>query len=93
MNISGADYSDEDFKKLLACQSSIYEISVNDSVYQDLKFHFYVHPAKDQKGLLTTIPTSAFLKGENILRVKKIQGDSARSVKDFASVPFWYIGD
>ncbi|MCP4458577.1 MAG: ABC transporter permease [Cytophagales bacterium] len=90
VSIGGSDYSDENFEKLLDCQSSIYQISINDSVYQDLNYHFYVHPAKEQKGLLTTIPTDAFLEGENLLKVKKIQDDSTKSVTDFASVPFWY---
>lgn len=92
LNIDMADYDDEDFEKLLACQSSIYQISVNDSVYQDLKFHFYEHPAHDQKGLLTTISTDAFVDGENLLEVKKVRSDSARTVREFASVPFWYKG-
>lgn len=89
--ISGRDYSGEEFETLLQCQSEMYEISVNDSIYDNLSYHFYAHPAKDQKGLLTTISVDAFLNGENILSVQKVRIDSSKITKtDFVRVPFWY---
>ena len=47
---------------------SIYQIMVNDSIYENLTFRFYAHPHKDQKGLLTVIPTEGFKSGENVLK-------------------------
>lgn len=88
--ITGIDFSNEDQQILLDCQKSIYQISVNDSIYSSLKYHFYIHPAKSQKGLLTTIPTDDFIVGENILSVKKVSADSSVVFEDFVSVPFWY---
>jgi hypothetical protein len=90
--IGSEDYSNEDFDQLLQCQSAIYQILVNDSVYNELKFRFYIHPSKEQKGLITTIPTDNFLEGENILAVKKVVLDSANNIvlEDYAYVPFWY---
>lgn len=90
--ITSKDYSVENFEQLLSCQSSIYQILVNDSVYTDLTFRFYTHPHKDQKGLLTVIPTDAFRKGENVLEIKKVQLDSLGKAKEdpFVTVPFWY---
>ncbi|MEQ9401964.1 MAG: hypothetical protein RIM99_00145 [Cyclobacteriaceae bacterium] len=94
--ITTRDYSDEDFEELLECQSAIYEVSVNDSVYQDLSYYFYVHPAKDQRGLLTTIPTDAFMEGENMLKLRKkiVQGNNPDSIgyRSMARIPFWYKG-
>jgi len=96
LNINGMDHSGEDFDKVLSCQSGIYEVSINDSVYQELTYYFYEHPAKRQKGLLTTIPTGAFLDGENILRLRKIrkikvEEDSVRNgYGKLALIPFWY---
>ena len=86
------DYTKEDFETLLSCHASIYEIAVNDSVYEDLSFHFYDHPAKVQKGLLTVIPTDSFKTGENTLEVRKISLDSVGNeiAKDYALVPFWF---
>lgn len=89
-HITGIDYSEENQEKLLSCQQSIYEIHVNDSIYTSLKYHFFVHPSKSQKGLLTTIPTDAFLIGENILKVRKVTRDTTESYSDFVDVPFWY---
>lgn len=90
--ITGQDYSSEDFEKLLDCQKSIYQISINDSVYTSPSYHFYIHPAKQQKGVLATIPTDNFVTGENKLDVKKVKIDSTgtEQVTPFVSVPFWY---
>ena len=50
--IKDKDYSEEDFKKSIECLSSIFEISINDSIYQDLNFYFYEHPAKEQTRII-----------------------------------------
>ncbi len=91
-HITKKDYTIEDFQQLLNCHASLYQISINDSVYSDLTFRFYVHPQKNQKGLLTVIPTDSFKNGENILEVKKMSLDTAQApvASDFASVPFWF---
>ena len=91
-HLRNRDYSVEDFELLLDCHSSIYEVSINDSIYSDLTYRFYTHPSKEQKGLLTVIPTDAFLNGENELSVRKVSLDSAgvRSSQEFVTIPFWY---
>lgn len=90
--IRGRDYSNEDFAKLLKCHCAIYEISVNDSVYQELTYRFYEHPSKKQQGLMVVIPTDDFREGENLLKVQKVAVDStgSRAASDYAFVPFWY---
>lgn len=90
--IGEIDYSDQEVEELLACQSSIYQLSVNDSIYSNLNFYFYVHPSQKQKGLITTIPTAAFINGENLLKVDKVKLDSLGNaeVSPFAKIPFWY---
>lgn len=92
LHIGNQRYDNEDFQKVLSCLSSIYEISVNDSIYNDLNFRFYTHPAKNQKGIITYIPTDRFLQGENLLGIKMIFLDSAgnQAPEDFAFIPFWY---
>ena len=75
---------------MLECHSSIYQVSINDSIYTDLSYYFYEHPSKDQQGLLTTISTDGFLIGENLLKVEKIdRSDSLPEYHDFVSIPFW----
>lgn len=90
LQITGRDFSAEDSEQLLSCQKSIYEVSVNDSVYTSLKYHFYIHPQKDQKGLLATIPSEGLVQGENVLTVRKISPDSTKGFVDYVSVPFWF---
>ncbi|WP_436516511.1 hypothetical protein [Ekhidna sp. To15] len=90
LQITGIDYSGENQQKLIECQKSIYQVSVNDSIYSSLKYHFYVHPAKQQKGLLVTIPTGAFETGENLLAISKVSSDSVKQFETYVNVPFWY---
>lgn len=92
LKIGDQRFDGENIDSLLSCISSIYQLSVNDSVYHDLKYRFYTHPAKKQKGIITNIPTDNFLSGENILTIEKIYLDSAKVpvYEWFATIPFWY---
>ena len=92
LNLTDQEYAEEDKIKLMDCLSLLYQVSVNDSIYSDLKYYYYSHPSKGQKGLMTMINSSGFKKGENIMRIKKvyINEDSDKEVDDFATVPFWY---
>lgn len=92
LQFGDVEYSDEDFKSLLDCQSSIYQVAVNDSVYHNLKYYFYKHPSKSQKGLLTNVPTDNFIIGENTLLINKVSLDSLNNVSasDYIEIPFWY---
>ena len=93
--ISRRDYSDEDFEQLRSCLAAIYYVEVNDSAYSELTYRFYLHPAKQQKGLLTVIPTDAFILGENVLRISKLSVNNEGEVvySDFVQIPFWYNPD
>lgn len=92
LHIGNQSFADEDFEQLLTCLTSVYQIFVNDSLYTDLKFRFYTHPSKSQRGIITAIPTDGFFKGENVLQLKKVTIDSAgvRTPEDFTTIPFWY---
>lgn len=93
--IQQQNYDEEDKEALISCLSSFYQISINDSLYENQKFYFAEHPAKGQKGLSAVIATSTFREGENILKVqKKYLSDSAEQViVDYASLPFWFSPD
>ncbi len=93
--ITAKDYSGEDFDQAISCLGSIYEVAINDSVYQELNYYFYEHSSHEQRGLLTTISTDDFKHGENILRLRKVrkieEGDSTRNgYERLARIPFWY---
>lgn len=85
----------ENNEQLLHCLSKLYQVSVNDSIYFDLNYYFFKHPAQDQKGILTVLPTRHFEMGENIIELRKKYMDSSDSiiVDDFARVPVWFAKD
>ncbi|WP_420579694.1 hypothetical protein [Reichenbachiella sp.] len=92
LNINSRKNSPEEYAIILECLSNLFHISINDSLYQELNFRFYNHPDKNQKGLITVIPTHNFKIGENILEIKKVRLDSVQNRKlyDLATIPFWY---
>ncbi|WP_456457724.1 hypothetical protein [Reichenbachiella sp.] len=92
LNINSRKNSPEEYATILTCLSGLFQISINDSIYQDLNFRFYNHPNKNQKGLITVIPTTEFMIGENVLDIKKVRLDSVQNKKlyDLATIPFWY---
>jgi hypothetical protein len=65
---------------------------VNDSVFHDVKFFFFTHPAKGQKGLITMLDTNTFRKGENLLVIKKtfVAKEGERQEEDYTKIPFWF---
>jgi len=90
--LRGQDFAEEDKNKLLDCISSLYSVSINDSIYSDIKYYYYTHPSKGQKGLVTMISSAGFKKGENVLRIKKVSIDEEGEevVVDFTEIPFWF---
>ncbi|HBH06939.1 MAG TPA: hypothetical protein DDX92_10110 [Flavobacteriales bacterium] len=92
LSIGSENIEDEDKKMLLQCLTEYYEVSINDSVCEHLKYHFYEHPSKNQKGILTVLSTDQFRRGENVILVKTNYIDSDDSVfvsKDYAHIPVW----
>lgn len=90
--LRGQDFEEEDRNKLLDCISSLYRVQINDSIYSDLKYYYYTHPSKGQKGLVTMISTSGFMKGENLIDIMKVSvdEDGEEVVNDFTEIPFWF---
>lgn len=92
LRIDNQNYEEEDFVKLLSCQSSIYKVFVNDSLYAENKYYFFTHPTNQQRGLMTMLSTSGFKKGENTLLIKKsiFDDDENETLENYAYVPFWF---
>lgn len=91
VSLISQDFDGENKEELLQCLASLYRVNVNDSTYSDLNFFWYIHPSKEQKGLITMLNTENFKKGENLLTIKKISMDEegVEEIEDFAYVPFW----
>jgi hypothetical protein len=93
LQIQSELFQDEDKEMLLSCLSKFYEVSINDSVCHDLKYYFYEHPSKHQKGIMTVFMSEHFRHGENSIIVKKKYIDSSDSVavsEDLARIPIWF---
>ena len=78
-------------QRSLQCLSSLYLVYINDSLYKNLKYFFYIHPNKKEKGIITMISTEGLNKGENILEVKKKEINDKKEITedDYAYIPFW----
>ena len=92
LSIGEENFEDENIEKMLECRKSIFKVFVNDSLYTNLNYYFYKHPGKNQRGLQTVIPATAFISGENVLSVQKLKFVTMDSTafEEYARVPFWY---
>ncbi len=91
---SGFERHESPVDSLLLCMGMMKEVIIDDSLHQDLDYHFYTHPRNGEKGLLTIIDLDYLERGRHQLIVKNRklekseQGDSTyfSTVADF---PFW----
>ena len=94
LKITGNPKHQSPVDSLLLCMSMMKQVMIDDSLYEDLHYHFYEHPRNEEKGLLTIIDLDHLERGRHQLivnnraRNKSKQGDSTyfAPVADF---PFW----
>lgn len=93
LQIRSQKFEKEDNAALLECLSGAFEISINNSIYSDLKFHFQEHPNKKQKGIFTMIPTTKLNEGHNELKVRRLEevDEDNFEFQEFAYVPLWKL--
>lgn len=63
------NYNKEHYKKGIECFSTLYDVSVDDSLLTNLDFLFYRHPHNNEPGVLTLIPVSKFNSGKRVIKV------------------------
>ena len=86
-----ADKNSSPVDSLLSCVASVNRIMINDSLYEEIDFDFYVQPVNNEHGLLTMIDINHLDRGKHILTVLKLsinKKDSA-SWKPLNKIPFW----
>jgi hypothetical protein len=64
-------------------------IYINDTLQANLEYQFYTHPQATERGLLVYIPTEHFVKGRNILEIRK-QYFSEDSIQKIVKIPFFF---
>lgn len=64
-------------------------IYINDVEYPNLDYQFYTHPQATERGLLVYVPSEHFVKGRNILEIRK-NYFSKDSVQKIVKIPFFF---
>ena len=74
----------------LLCVQSLYQITIDDSLFTDVKARFFRYPKYGERGLKTIIDIDYLPRGEHLLRVdfQNISNDSL-FWKELDVVPFW----
>lgn len=82
------EIEEDEPEKALECLSQLYSVYLNDSLIPSLKYYFFTHPNRQEKGIITMLDISHLEKGENIINIyKRTKIDSER--EDYAHIPFW----
>ncbi len=71
----------------LDCYHQTHRFYVNDSLYQPELFRHH-HVNKNEFGVVCHLPTKAFVRGKNMLRIEKLQGPD--DVFRVMRIPFWF---
>ncbi len=78
----------------LDCHSQRFKIYVNDSLFSDVKYRFYDHPQRKNKGLATIFDVSFLNRGEHKLKIevlfsRNIKGKDTLIFQQTDNIPFW----
>lgn len=77
---------------LLACLTSIYTVTINDSLYQDLQYYYLEHPNKGELGVHTVLNIKKLAAGHHLLKVDYQHWNERQDtvlVRNWATIPFW----
>ncbi len=93
IKISSTDFRESAADTALQCFKQLHEIYINDSLYLDLKYHFYTHPDKKEKGVLTIIDVAHLNRGQHDLKIdlRTLETEFEDSVRtrELVTFPFW----
>jgi hypothetical protein len=64
-------------------------IYINDTLQANLTYQFYAHPQATERGLLVYIPSENFIKGRNVLEIRK-HYFSEDSIQKIVKIPFFF---
>lgn len=78
----------------LDCHSQRFQIFVNDSLLDDLKYRFFDHPERKNKGLATIFDVSFLSRGEHALKINVLitrdrNGIDTLVFRQTDIIPFW----
>jgi hypothetical protein len=76
-------------KERLAAYKQFNQIYINNIVQDSLEYQFYTHPQASERGLLVYVPSDNFVKGRNMLEIRK-NYFSKDSVQKIVKIPFFF---
>ncbi|MFK7808959.1 MAG: hypothetical protein AB8F74_14235, partial [Saprospiraceae bacterium] len=88
----GYDGRDSVYQLDLKAYDEFNKIYVNNKVYTNLEFQYFTHTNKEEEGVLTYIPTTDFLKGKNLLEIRK-EYFSKEGEQKVVAIPFYFEGE
>lgn len=91
ISFSGNSIDSSPVDSLLTCVSSVNRISINDSLYKDIEFEFYIQPENNEHGLLSLIDIADLNRGKHIINIEKQKINKQDSIlwRSVAKIPFW----
>ncbi|MCU0450330.1 MAG: hypothetical protein MUC97_10910 [Bernardetiaceae bacterium] len=75
----------------VACFDRYFQVSLNDSLCQNLDYLFARHPNQGEVGLFTYLSTRACRPGKNLLKITRPHPDSLARRETYTVIPFWYL--
>jgi hypothetical protein len=76
-------------KEKLEVYKQFNRIYINDTLQANLDYQFYTHPQATERGLLVYVPSEHFVKGRNILEIRK-NYFSKDSIQKIVKIPFFF---
>ncbi|MEM8526239.1 MAG: hypothetical protein AAGG68_16480 [Bacteroidota bacterium] len=77
---------------LLNCLSSIYEVRIDDSLFQDIRYYYMAHFNQEELGIYTVLDIKDFSRGHHSLSVDYKDWQEEKDtvlMKNWVSIPFW----
>ncbi len=77
-------------EKALECLKDFYAISIDSREVEANKAYFYIHPNREEKGLLMMVSIEKLTKGAHSIGVqRRVLQDSVLQTEEYANIPFW----
>ncbi len=76
-------------KERLSAYKHFNQIYINNVLQDSLDYQFYTHPQAAERGLLVYVPSDNFVKGRNILEIRK-NYFSKDSIQKIVKIPFFF---
>ena len=77
---------------LLNCLSSVYQVSINDSLNFEPQYYYFTHPNKGELGIYTVLDISTLPKGHHQLKIDyKVWREKQDTIitREWLQIPFW----